>query len=79
MLFATLMVHLRSNLLVDFLLEGIKFVLSKKATKNGEIFTVDLTAIHIVKAPVKISSIFVAFLENINFNKLAKINILSGH
>ena len=32
---------------------------SEKATKNDKIFTVNLT--------VKISSIFVAFLENMNF------------
>ena len=37
---------------------------SKKATKTDEIFTADLT---LVKSMVKISSIFVAFLENMNF------------
>ena len=36
---------------------------SKKATKIDEIFTVDW----IVKLTVKILSIFVAFLENMNF------------
>ena len=45
----------------------IKFVFSKKATKNDEMFTVDLTLLHYVKSTVKISSIFVAFLENRNF------------
>ena len=40
----------------------VKFVFSKKAIKFDEIFTVDLT--------VKISSIFVAFLENMNFKQL---------
>ena len=38
----------------------LKFILSKKATKIDEIFTVDLTL------TVKISSICVAFLENMN-------------
>ena len=43
---------------------------SKKATKIDEIFTVDLTlTIHNVKSMVKISSIFVAFLENMNFRQ----------
>ena len=42
----------------------VKFVFSKKATKIDEIFTVDLT--------VKISSIFVAFLENTNFKNEKK-------
>ena len=42
----------------------IKFVFSKKATKNDEIFTYYL---HIVKSMVNILSIFVAFLENMNF------------
>ena len=40
---------------------------SKKATNIDEIFTVDLTYLHDVKLTVKISSIFVAFLENMNF------------
>ena len=39
---------------------------SKKTKKFDEIFTVDLTFTS-VKSEVKISSIFVAFLENINF------------
>ena len=42
---------------------------SKKATKMDEIFTIDLTLCISVKSAVKISSIFVAFLENTNFNK----------
>ena len=47
----------------------VKFMFSKKATKFDEIFTVDLTlCIVSVKSTVKISSIFVAFLENMNFN-----------
>ena len=48
----------------------IKFVFSKKATKIDEIFVVDLTLtkyVHNVKSTVKISLIFVAFLENLNF------------
>ena len=42
---------------------------SKKATKNDEIFTVDWHLLHNVKSMVEISSISVAFLENMNFNK----------
>ena len=45
----------------------LKFMLPKKATKMDEIFTVDLTLCRSVKLTVKISSIFVAFLENTNF------------
>ena len=47
---------------------------SKKATKIEEIFTVDLTLTYIlnVKSTVKILSIFVAFLENKNFDKFKK-------
>ena len=37
----------------------VKFTFSEKATKIDKIFT--------VKSMVKISSIFVAFLENMNF------------
>ena len=41
----------------------------KRSHKINKIFTVDLTIIllHSVKSMVKISSIFVAFLENMNF------------
>ena len=49
---------------------SLKFMFSKKATKIDEIFTVDLTLLHNVKSMVKILSIFVAFLENMNFNRL---------
>ena len=47
----------------------IKFMFSKKATKIDKIFTVDLTLTYLVnvKSTVKILSIFVAFLENMNF------------
>ena len=41
-------------------------MLSKKATKIDEIFTVNLT-VTTVKLTVKILSIFVAFSENVNF------------
>ena len=41
----------------------LKFIFSKKATKIDEIFTVVVN----VKLTVKIVSIFVAFLENVNF------------
>jgi hypothetical protein len=43
---------------------------SKEATKIDEIFTIDLTlTVHDVKLTLKISPIFVAFLENMNFKK----------
>ena len=45
----------------------LKFMFSKKATKIDEIFTVDYVVS--VKSTGKISSIFVAFLENTNFTK----------
>ena len=45
-------------------------MLSKKATKIDKIFTVDLRLYTVsVKSMVKISSIFEAFLENLNLNK----------
>ena len=45
---------------------------SKKATKIDEIFTVNLTFYVVsVKATVKILSIFVAFLENMNFKRFS--------
>ena len=47
----------------------IKFIFSKKATKIDKIFTVDLTFTTSDKSTVKISSIFVVFLENMNFNE----------
>ena len=46
----------------------VKFMFSKKATKMDEMFAVDLT-LHNVKLTVKISSISVAFLENMNFKQ----------
>ena len=47
----------------------LKFSFSKKATKIDKIFTVDLTlTTYYVKSTVKISSMFVAYLENMNFN-----------
>ena len=42
---------------------------SKKATKFYQIFTVDLMLCSKCQMTVKISSIFVAFLENMNFNQ----------
>ena len=54
-------------------LKFVKFIFSKKATEIDEIFTVDLTftyPVHSVKSTVKISSICVAFLENMNFTKI---------
>ena len=47
----------------------VKFMFSKKATKIEEIFTIDLTLCSKYQIDVKISSIFVAFLENTNFKK----------
>ena len=44
----------------------LKFMFSKKATKFDKIFTVKLT--------VKVLSIFVAFLENMNFNDTSRHN-----
>ena len=46
---------------------------SKKATKIDEILTVTLTLF--VKSTVKILSIFVAFLENMNFKQNPEKNI----
>ena len=59
----------------------VKFVFSKKATKIDEIFTVDMTLnnyICNVKSTVKISSNFVAFLENMDFNSTRKTDISSS-
>ena len=47
----------------------LAFVFSKKATKIDEIFAIDLTLLHNVKSMVKISPIFVAFLENLYIMK----------
>jgi hypothetical protein len=49
--------------------ERLMFMFSKKATKIEKIFTVDLTLRYLVnvKFTVKIRTIFVAFLENMNF------------
>ena len=48
---------------------NLKFMFFKKVTKFDEIFTIDLRYVVSVKSTVKISSTFVAFLENANFNK----------
>ena len=46
----------------------IKFMFSKKVTKIDKIFTINLTLTIVnVKSTVKISSFFMAFLENMNF------------
>ena len=52
----------------------IKFVFSKKATKFDKLLTVDST-LHIVKSTVKISSIFVVFLEDMNFKYVDEVHI----
>ena len=56
----------------------LKFMFSKKATKIDEIFTVDLTFTKYisVKSTVKILSIFVAFLKNMNFTIFVLSNIV---
>ena len=53
----------------------IKFMFFKKATKSEEIVTVASIRHYLtnVKLMVKISSVFVAFLENMNFNYLILI------
>ena len=51
----------------------LKFTFSEKATKIDKIFTVYLTVCsNVVKSAVKISSIIVAFLENMNFKDKRK-------
>ena len=45
------------------LIDNLKFMISKKATKIDKIFTVN------VKSKVEILSNFVALLENINFKR----------
>ena len=56
----------------------IKFVYSEKATKFCEIFTLLLSIVHTDKSKVKISQIFVAFSEYMNFRpcfwKFKKLN-----
>ena len=50
----------------------VKFMFSKKATKFDKIFTIDLVLCILVvsvKSTGKISSIIVAFLENMDFKK----------
>ena len=47
---------------------------SKKAIKFDEIFTVIWHYVVNVKLTVKISSIFVAFLENMNFNSVIQLS-----
>ena len=48
-------------------LEILKLVFSKKATQTDEILLHHQFDINLVKSTVKILSIFVAFLENMNF------------
>ena len=57
-----------------------KFIFSKKDTKIEKIFTVDLTFTKYltVKSTVKILSIFVAFLENVNFKTKNKSTFSDG-
>ena len=60
--------HLACLVVFDVKYYILKFMFSKKATKIDEIFTVDLTLC--VKLVLKISSIFVVFLENMNFTNV---------
>ena len=45
----------------------LKFIYSEKATKFCEIFPLLLTAVHTVKSKGKVSQIFLAFSEYMNF------------
>ena len=51
----------------------LKFMFFEKAAKIDEIFIFDLTVCN-VKSTVKISSVCVVFLENMNFTKSAIFN-----
>ena len=51
---------------------GIKFMFSKKATKIGEIFTVDSTLCIKCQINGEYLSIFLAFSENMNFTKVTE-------
>ena len=64
---------MNSMILLGLLSEHmLKFIFSKKATKIDKIFTVDRRLLHSLKLTVKISSIFVTFLENMNFKRHSK-------
>ena len=54
----------------------IKFVFSKKATKIDEILPSICHLLHSVKSTMKISSIFLAFLENMNFKRSLRRTLL---
>ena len=58
-----------TNNITTFIFQLVKFTFSDKATKIDKIFTINLTVCYVVtvKSTVKIPSIFVAFLENMNF------------
>ena len=56
-------------MMAGFLLDCVlKFVYSEKTTKFWEIFPLLLTVCTVVKSKVKISQIFLAFSEYMNFN-----------
>ena|ERR1712051_819615 len=61
---------------ISLLLLDLKFMFSKKAPKFDKIFSVDLT--FTTYCQVKISSIFVAFLENTDFTKTRAFLYKSG-
>ena len=54
----------------------LKFIYSEKATKFWEIFTLLLSVCTVDKIKVKISQIFVAFSEYMNFNCVSFLYIL---
>ena len=54
----------------------LKFIYSEKATKFCEIFTLILSYVVPVKSKVKISQIFVAFSEYMNFKFMLASSIL---
>ena len=56
----------------------LKFMFSEKATKIDKIFTVNLIVLVTIKLTVKMSSIFVAFLENTNFICLVILRVDRG-
>ena len=58
------------------LMEPIKFVYSKKATKFCKIFTLLLSIVHKNKSKVKISQNFVAFSEYMNFKDASKSRLI---
>ena len=61
------------NMYILCIFLSVKFMFSKKATKNEEIFTILLSVCTVNKSKVEISQNFVAFSEYTNFNNLFSI------